>query len=331
MVLLWIKFAVCVAIIAIAGNRVAKYGDVIAVETGLGRVWIGVVLLAVVTSLPELFTGISAVALVEAPDLAIGDLFGSNAVNLLIIALLDIAYRGSPLLGVASRGLRLTAWLSMVLVVFAAACIFISIHFSNLGIGWIGIYTPIIILLFLFMIGMIFNYERHHPSATVEVKLGDESLSLHRTYLYFAVAALFVIGAGIWLAFIGGEIVEITGWEESLVGTLFIAFTTSLPEIVVSFSALRSGAIDLSIGNIIGSNLFNMAIIGIVDLFYWEGPVLAAVSGDHIFTALIVLVMTGVFIAGLTLQPQRKTPLGISWYALALMGVFIVGTYVNFW
>jgi cation:H+ antiporter len=89
---IWLRFVVCVVIIAIAGRKAAIYGDAIAVKTGIGGLWIGLVLMATITSLPELFNGISAVALVKAPDLTIGDLFGSNAINLLILALLDIAY-----------------------------------------------------------------------------------------------------------------------------------------------------------------------------------------------------------------------------------------------
>ena len=79
--MVWLKFAVCCAVILVAGTRLSKYGDVIAEKTGMGRVWIGAVLLAAVTSLPELMTGISSVAFVGEPNLTIGDLFGSNLFN----------------------------------------------------------------------------------------------------------------------------------------------------------------------------------------------------------------------------------------------------------
>jgi hypothetical protein len=75
--MVWLQFVVCLATIVVAGTRLSKYGDVIAGKTGLGRVWVGIVLLATVTSLPEVATGISAVAIVDSPDLAVGDLFGA--------------------------------------------------------------------------------------------------------------------------------------------------------------------------------------------------------------------------------------------------------------
>ena len=76
--MVWINFAIALAIIIFAGTRLARYGDAIAEKTGLGRLWIGLILLAAITSVPELATGISSVALVGDPDLAVGALFGSN-------------------------------------------------------------------------------------------------------------------------------------------------------------------------------------------------------------------------------------------------------------
>ncbi|MDI6815466.1 MAG: hypothetical protein QMC90_05260, partial [Dehalococcoidales bacterium] len=160
MLLVWLKFAVCVAIIFVAGIRVAKYGDIIAEKTGLGELWVGVVMVAMATSLPELFTGISAVTWADAPDVTIGDLFGANTFNLLNLALLDILCQRGPLLTAATgRGHMLTAGLSLVLVSFAGASIFLSGQLSGLDIGWIGIYTPIIFLLYLGMVRMIFSFE----------------------------------------------------------------------------------------------------------------------------------------------------------------------------
>ncbi len=336
MISVWIRFVVCVAVIAIAGTRLTKYGDIIATKTGLGGLWIGLVLLAIITSLPELFTGISAVAIVKAPDLTIGNLLGACAFCLLNLALLDIVFRSdSPLLTQASRTHRLSAGLSMALVAVAVGSIFISLRNPELGrLGWVGIYTPIIILLYLIVMRVVFNYERGQRVQTHrdrEASLRYEHISLGRTYLYFAIATVFVIGAGIWLATIGEDIAEATGWGESFVGSLFLAFTTALPEIMVSYSALRLGAVDMCIANLIGSNLFDITIIGIVDLIY-EQPILAAVlePESHIVIGIAVLLMTGILIAGLFSRPRGKTPLRVTWYAPLMVVVFIVGFYLNF-
>ncbi len=333
MIIVWLKFIACVLLILFAGRNVAKYGDIIADKTGLGGLWIGVVMVAIATSLPELFTGITAVTFLNAPNLAIGDLFGANTFNLLNLALLDIAHRQGPLLTKANPRHALTAGFSIVMVIFPAICLLISTLVSTLAIGWIGIYTPVIFIMYLVIIMTIFKFERQELDQTLsemDVTLEDEAITLRKAYIYYGIAAVVIIGAGTWLAFVGKELAEITGWEQSFVGSLFIAFTTTLPEITVSFSALRLGAIDLCVANMIGSNIFNMMIIGIDDLFFTEGPILASVSISHVFTALVVALMSGIFIAGLISRPQRKTPLGLSWYSIVFIVVFIFGAYVNF-
>ena len=331
LVWVWVKFILCVLIIFFSGRAIARYGDIIARKSGLGGVWIGVILLALVTSLPELFTGISAVTLVGAPDLTIGNLFGANSFNLLNLALLDIAYHNGSLLRAVSPTHQLTGWLSMVLVLVAAASIFISSRFSALGIGWIGWYTPIIILLYLVFMWKIFRSEQRQPSPQVSDQRAEPDygeIPLRRVYLYFAIAAAFIIGAGTWLAIIGGEIAAITGWGESFVGSLLLGFTTTLPEITVSFIAMRMGAVDMAVANMIGSNLFNMTVIPIDDLFYLQGPVLASVSESHLITALVVILMTGIFMAGLRFRPKRF--LRLSWCNMALIALFLIGAYFSY-
>ena len=91
--LVWVQLAAASVVILVGASLLTKSADVIAIKTGLGRAFIGVILLATATSLPELGTGISAVKLLGEPDLAAGDAFGSNLFNLMIIGLLDMFYK----------------------------------------------------------------------------------------------------------------------------------------------------------------------------------------------------------------------------------------------
>jgi cation:H+ antiporter len=326
--LVWLQFAFCIAVIFFAGRAVAKYGDIIAIRTGLGRIWVGVVLLALVTSLPELFTGISAVTLVGVPDLTVGNLFGANAFNLFNLALLDITYRYGSLFTMASPVQRMTGWFSMALVAIAGASIFISSYFFDMGLGWIGWYTPVIIAAYLFFMWQIFRSQQRQPARALVEQPDYAGISMRRVYLYFVIAAALIIGTGTWLAVIGEEITVITGWGESFVGTLLIGFSTTLPEITVSFAALRLGAVDMAVANMIGSNLFNMAVIPVDDLLYTPGPLLDSVSTSHMITAGIVILMTGVVIAGLHLRPRRFFRL--SWCSLVLIALFLVQAYLSY-
>jgi len=293
----------------------------------MGRVWMGVIAIALITSLPELFTGISAVTLIKVPDLTIGDLIGANAFNLFNLALLDIAYRNSSIFVTASRTHRLTSWFSLILLVVVAVSIVVSLYFPAVRLGWIGWYTPVIIILYLLFVRKIFYYEKQHaPNQSVNIY--DDEVSIRKTLTLFCVAAVIIIGAGIWLATIGDEIAQATGWDQSFVGSLFLAFTTTLPEITVSFTLIRIGATDMAIANIIGSNLFNLSIIPIIDIIYSQGPILAEISESHLVTAAAVFSMTLLLITALTLKPGRYFRL--NWFNVSLIILFLAGTYLSF-
>jgi cation:H+ antiporter len=325
--LVWLKLVICILIIFISGQKVAKYGDAIASRTGIGQVWMGVIAIAVITSLPELFTGISAVTLVDSPDLTIGDLIGANAFNMLNLALLDIFHRNGSIFTAVSHAHRLTGLFSLILVFIVGAGILISIHISPAGLGWVGWYTPLIILIYLLAVRQIFYYEKAHPGPP-DLTPDDIPHSLKRIGVYFATAAVCIIGAGIWLATIGDEIAAATGWGQSFVGTLFLAFTTTLPEMTVSFTAMRIGASDMAVANMIGSNLFNIVILPITDLIYSKDPILSAVSEGNLVTAAAVIVMTSLFIVGLRFTPARRFRL--SWLNITLIVLFIASAYFSF-
>jgi len=325
--LVWIKLAVCILVIFFSGQKVAKFGDIIGERTGLGQVWIGLIAVALITSLPELFTGISAVTIVKAPDLTVGDLIGANAFNMLNLALLDIFHRNGSVLSLASPIQRLTGWFSMLLIGVVAISLLLHINSIETSVGWIGWYTPVIVIVYVIAVRQLFIAERKHPSIQEPEVFHDEE-SMKMIYIKFLISAVFIIGAGIWLATIGDEIARLTGWGQSFVGSLFLAFTTTLPEITVSFSALRMGSIDLAVANMIGSNLFNLTIISIVDIIYLRGPVLANVSSGHLITAVTVFIMTLLFIAGIGFRQTRF--LRFSWWNLAMIFVFLAGTYFSF-
>jgi len=307
--LVWVKFAICLVVIVVAGTKLSKYGDLIAHKTGLGRVWIGVVLLATITSLPELATGISSVTLIGKPDLTLGDLFGSNLINLAIIALIDVFYTRGPVLHFLGTGIVLTTVLSTMLIAAVAMFLYIAQNVSSLGIvNYLGLYSIIFLCFYLLAQYMIFRFQQpqqHQPPGNESITIDHESMSIVKIAGFFAIAALATIGAGTWLGFIGNEIAEVTGLKAGFVGTLFLAICTSAPEIVVSISAVRLGAPEMAVGNVIGSNLFNMGVVVFIDdLFYTAGPILSYASMDHISTALFAVLMSCVVIIGLIFRPR---------------------------
>jgi cation:H+ antiporter len=326
--LVWLKFLACLVVILFAGTKLTRYGDAIAEKTGLGRIWIGLLLIALVTSMPELVTGISAAALVKQPDLAVGDFLGSCLFNLTILALLDIIYRPAPVLSRASTRNIMPAVMSAVLIALVAISILAGDRLSGITLGWVGVPSIVIFVLYIFFVRKIFSTEKKVKAELHQTgQLQHTGLSTKAVYLRFSLAALAIIGAGIWLAFIGDEISTTCNLSNSFCGSLFLAITTSMPELVVAITAVRIGAIDMALADILGANMLNMANTFTTDIFYSRGPVLSSVSSDHLITAVGAIAMTILVIVGLRFRQQRKTFRFISWYGVALIIIYFTTFY----
>lgn len=328
--LVWSKFLVSLAIILFAGTKLAKYGDVIAEKTGLGRIWIGMVLLAAITSAPELVAGVSSVALIGLPDLAVGTLLGSCLFNLIILAVLDILHRRTPFLSEVKLRHMVSAGTGILLIAIAGGSILAGERLSGLALGWVGIPSIIILILYLAAMWRMFRFERNQVSPINDAAPQYEQESMKALYFKFALAAAAVIGAGIWVSFIGDEIARTYDWSASFVGTLFLAITTSMPELAVAVAALRLGAIDMAVANILGANILDVAHLFTVDFFYSQGPILSAVSSVHLITAGVIIMMSLLVILGIRFRQKRKTFIVASWYTPALIGLYIFGAYALF-
>jgi cation:H+ antiporter len=329
-ILIWLQYLVCLAIILFAGTKLARYGDAIAEKTGLGGLWIGLILLAAITSVPELVTSISSVALVGLPDLAVGTLMGSCLFNLTLIALLDFLYRKGPILSNIRHRHIASAAAGITLIAVAGAAILWGETLAVVKLAWIGVPSIVILLIYLVSVRQLFRFEFRHPDPpqTSKPKYGD--FSAKTVYIRFSLAALAVIGAGIWVSFVGDDIAAATGWGTSFVGSLFLAISTSMPELVVTIAALRLGATDMAVADILGSNMFNIAIIFAADLFYTNGSILSSVSNAHLITMAMAITASLLVIAGLLFRRQRKLFRFSGWYSPPLVALYILGAYFLF-
>ncbi len=328
--MIWLKFAFCFVVIIFAGTKLTQYGDVVAERTGWGRVWVGFAMLAVITSLPELIIGISSTALIGAPDLGMGTILGSCSFNLVIVAVLDVCQKHLPVLSQALRQHVILAGWGILLVAIVAGGIFTG-EMTSLSLGWLGIPSIIILIVYLLGLRQTFRSERNQQnSCQVTPPPKYKNAAAGNIYPRFAAAALAVVAAGIWLSFVGNEIAEMTGWGTTFVGSSFLAITSSLPELVVAIAAMRLGAMDMAIANIMGSNMFNLAIIPLADIFYTSGSIFAVITTNHFITIAIIIAMNLTIIAGIKLRHKRKIFSVISWYSIILIGLYIFGAYTLF-
>jgi cation:H+ antiporter len=321
--LVWLKFAGCIAVVLFSGSRLARYGDIIAEKTGQGRIWIGLVLIAIITSIPELVTSVSAVTLVKLPDLAIGNVLGSCTFNLTLFALADVICRGRPVLRQVNPGHTLSAYWGMLLAAVVVGGILTSQKFPDLSLGWVSIPSLAILILYLISVWRISHVE--HERETTSLAPEYLGLATRTVYLRFGLASVVIIAAAIWLSVIGDEISATYGLHASFVGSLFVAITTSLPELAVTVTAVRLGALDMAAANILGSNLFDLAIISFTDFAYREAPLFSVASRVHLTTLLVFAVMNLILIAGLRSRPERRTFRIISGHSIVLVALYILG------
>ena len=321
---LWIGFIICTVAIVYSGTRLSKYGDILAEKTGLGRIWIGVVLMASITSLPELVTGISSVTYANVPDIAAGDILGSCVFNMLILAILDFAYRSIPISTKAHYGHVLSAGFGTLLL----SIVVISLFLGNraLSLGWIGLYSLLFIAIYLIAMRLIYSYEKKQITEYMKemaVELKYKEILTRTAVTNYAINAVIIIIAAVFLPKIGEGIAEATGLGQTFVGNIFIALATSLPEVVVSIAAVKLNAVDLAIGNLFGSNIFNIFILAIDDIFFIEGPILSFVSQNHIISGLSAIAMTTIAVIGLTYRAGKK-PLFLAWDSIGILTMYII-------
>ena len=308
----WMIFALSTVVIVTAGTKLSQYGDRIAEHSGLGRLWIGVLLLGAATSLPEVFTAVSAV-LIDAPNLAVGDLFGAGLSNMLTLALIDVAYRRKHVWQQAALDQALIASLAVILTGLAGLLILVTHPFPSFNVG-LG--TVAIALIYLLGMRVVFRqeYMRRRGEQLERVVETEETVlnhcagksALKRASLGFALASLAILVAAPLLANSAMEITTATGISTSFIGTSLVAIVTSLPEMVTTFAAVRLGAFDLAVGNLFGSNAFNMAILFLADIAYWKGPLLAAVESTHAVTAFVGMLLMSVGVMGIIYRAEKR-------------------------
>ncbi len=307
-------------LIVAAGTVLARSGDAIAARTNLGGIWIGSVFLALATSLPEVSTDIAAVR-IHAPDLAVGDVFGSSMANMLILAIVNLLPPGSGLFRKATLDHALYASVAIILTCIAAIIILVHPTRTYLGLG-----PGSFLLVVVYLVGSRAVFRRsalaREAAMTEEMSGGarekeardhepaaESQPSLRRAVLLFVVGAAVMLLAAPLFARSAEEVAVVTGIGATFVGTWMVGLATSLPELVTSLAAVRMRAYDMAVGNLFGSNAFNMTIFAILDAVQPGPPVLGMVSPMHAISAMAAVALMAVGTAALVYRSQGRLAL----------------------
>ncbi|MDZ8117448.1 sodium:calcium antiporter [Pontiella agarivorans] len=313
-----LAFIATAALVVVTGIKLSMYGDALGDRTGLGNGLIGLIFLAGVTSLPELVVSLTSVfnaaTAADGADLATGNMLGSNVFNLLILAFMAIFFTKhfKPAAMKSSHTSSIIYGLLM-LGLFAAAYIRAPRE------SWIipGLdCSALVLALPVFYLGVLFREHRQLKNAAEETEehLPEEDALAHmpatRFYSILLGLCALIIGGGVILSILGSRMALPPeqggfGLEASLIGTIFLAISTSLPELVISFSSIRLGFLDMAVGNVLGSNMFNLLIIFVADLAMRGDSMLAKASSKHWTSVALIFVLT---LAGwLLLKTKTRT------------------------
>ena len=318
--MIWVQFLLSSLVIVLAATQLAKYGDVIAIRTRLGGMFIGILLLAGATSLPEVLTSINSLSLGE-PNLAAGNLLGSNMFNMFLLAILDMVHRKQRLLRKAALKHALTGSLTMMMI---GLVVFFQLANIDVKIGWIGLDSLIIIAVYGVAIRLIQSNPVVPAAPAVEQELPEGLPSLRRGVIGFLLAAGVLVLITPMMVSSSAEIAEITGLGTTFVGTALVALVTSLPELVTTLAAARLGADDMAIGNLFGSNMFNMFALGLTDVFYTQGRFFTVIDPSFMLVGMLGLIMTGMALVGNLARLERRI-LWVELDALALALMYFGG------
>jgi cation:H+ antiporter len=317
-----------------AGTFLARGGDVIAARTKWGGVWVGSVFLAAATSLPEIITDVSAVRL-GAPDLAAGDLFGSSMANMVILAVITVVPAGTQLFQKATLDHALYASLAIILTAIAA----MSVLMGG-GPSLFGVASSSLLLLATYIAGsrVVFRHSQLARAAAETVEMSgavppalpgqtpeaESKPSLRRALIMFAGGTVVLVVAAPAFARSADGVATATGLGATFIGTWLVGFSTSLPELVTCLAAVRMRAYDLAVGNLFGSNAFNMAVFPLLDAVSSTGPVFSAITATHAISALVAIGLMGIALAALVHRARGRLSLLEPSSALILVG-YVLG------
>ncbi|WP_119068772.1 sodium:calcium antiporter [Aggregatilinea lenta] len=293
--MIWLEFIGSSLLIVFAATRLAGYGDAISIRTRMGGLFVGTLLMAGATSLPELLTSINAINQ-GVPNLTVGNIFGSCMFNMFLLAMIDLLYRRLHILRRLAITHALSGGLALLLI---GLSVFFILAQVDITVGWVGLDSIVLIALYLFGTRILFGGNRESGAGDPPAPEDFEGVpTLRRAGIGFVLAALALVAITPLLVSSSTGIAEATGLSTGFVGIALVGIITSLPEVVTTVQASRIGAYDLAAGNLFGSNIFNIFTLGLTDLFYVDGRFLAEVSDIMSIAGMLALIVTNLALLG---------------------------------
>ena len=315
-------FLAGVAIVA-AGIYLTASADIIATRMGLGRLWVGSLLLAGATSLPELVTAVAA-AVGGSAALAAGDVLGANMLNMSNLAILLAIFGGHQVFSRLASQQVLVSGSAILLTGLVVIFVALKPEVEILAIS-----VPAIVLIATY-VGLSWVLRKFVGEEEANSDEEDHSHSLRWGWTVFIITAVVIFGSGPLLAYSAQRVADITGVASSFVGVLGLALVTTLPELTTTFAALRMSHIDMAVANMYGTNSFNIMALAVADLFYTRGVIFSDLDASHVGAGLFAILLMSIGTLQLVLRrPMRRFSLTEP-SPLLFVGLYLVGLAVVF-
>lgn len=329
-----VAFVISAAAIGVGGVMVTSRAERLAQLTGLGQALMGAVFLGAMTSLAGLITSLTA-AHEGHPELAVSNAVGGIAVQTTFLVLADMLYRHANLEHAAASEANLVQTALLVVLLGIPLLAGFTPDYTVLGVHPISL-----ILLAAYGFGLRLIAQAHrapmwHPKQTRETDREETEQTdtkggdLVRLWLSFLGLAAVVAVGGWVIGTAGISIAQHTGMSEGLVGTLFTATSTSLPEAVIAIAAVRRGALTLAVGDIIGGNTFDVLFLSLSDAMYRGGSIYHAVTDVQAFWLGVSLLMAATLLLGM-LRREKHGIANIGFESITVLALYLAGVLMLF-
>ena len=259
--------------------RLSYYADLLNKTTNISGVFIGGILLAGITSLPELVTCLSSIFL-NNPYLAIGDILGSNFFNIAMMCFFDILFIKTMFYNYTKN----RYYLIYVLLIFNYLIMYLFMGGTfNLEIFNIGLPSFIIIITYIFYL----------KNAKEEETKKEVITTKEHVLLKFFLVGLFMVIVSILLTLVVNLIAgKNPNVASSFIGAILLGITTSMPEVITFIALIKMKSFDLALSDIIGSNLFNLLILAVGDIFLKNKEIYYFVDKESMFLLIFGFILT---------------------------------------
>lgn len=285
-----IFFLLLAFLTVILSIRLSYYGDKITKQTKVGAAFVGGLLIASITSLPEFVTSVSAVVIDNAA-LSFGDIVGSNMFNVFILAVYNIYFFKKDVFKNTSRKYIFEC------LILITDYIFIVLGTNNIFINFVTFFLFCAYL--IYMISVLKNKDEESNE--------EPDQKVNYVFIKFILTAVVMVFLSIMLTKEADKIAHMyPSFSSSSIGAMLLGITTSLPEVVTTFSLLKLGNFNMAASNMLGSNIFNFLVLAISDIFVKESHIYSYSDSYTMMYVVGGIVTTFLLVISLILKKNNK-------------------------